>query len=42
VGEWFLAFKGQKLRPPHSSSLLPGKEFLIWHKKEVFRSSARE
>jgi hypothetical protein len=42
VAEWLRPFKGKKLRQPHSASLLPSKEFLGWHRKEVFRSPARE
>jgi putative restriction endonuclease len=42
VAEWLRPFKGKKLRQPHSERLLPGKEFLGWHRKEVFRSPARE
>jgi putative restriction endonuclease len=40
VAEWLLEFKGKKLRQPHSASLVPSKEFLGWHRKEVFRSPA--
>jgi putative restriction endonuclease len=42
MSELFLAYKGKALRTPHSKSMLPGKEYLAWHRREVFRGPARE
>jgi putative restriction endonuclease len=40
--EWFIRFKGEKLRAPHSAALRPEERFLAWHRREVFRQPARE
>jgi putative restriction endonuclease len=40
--DWFFRFKGERLRPPHSPSLLPEARFLAWHRREVFRGPARD
>ena len=40
--EWFIRFKGEELRRPHSAALLPHERFLAWHRREVFRQPARE
>jgi putative restriction endonuclease len=42
IAEWFLAFKGKKLREPHSPSFLPSADYLAWHRRQVFRAPARE
>jgi putative restriction endonuclease len=42
ISEWFLQFKGRRLRDPHSPSLLPDPEYFSWHRREVFRGRARE
>ena len=40
VHDWFLRFKGQSLRLPHSPSLVPGEEYIHWHQREVFQGPA--
>jgi putative restriction endonuclease len=42
IKEWFLEFKGRRLRDPHSPSLLPDHRYFAWHMREVFRGRARE
>jgi putative restriction endonuclease len=42
IQEWFLAFKGRRLREPHSPSLLPAAAYFACHRREVFRGRARE
>jgi len=42
IVEWFHSFKGKKLREPYSSRVLPRQEYIDWHRKEVFRSPARD
>jgi putative restriction endonuclease len=41
AGEWFLAFHGGRILSPQSPSYLPKKEYLCWHRAEVFRAPAR-
>jgi putative restriction endonuclease len=42
IREWFLEFKGSRLRDPYSPGLLPGPGYFSWHRREVFRGRARE
>jgi putative restriction endonuclease len=42
LSNFFLSFKGKKLRQPHSKNLLPKREYIQWHRKEVFKFPARE
>jgi putative restriction endonuclease len=39
---WLLAFHGRSLREPQSSRYRPDSQFIDWHRREVFRSPARE
>ena len=37
----FLALHGGRLRQPNLSEAAPKREFLVWHRAEVFRGEAR-
>jgi putative restriction endonuclease len=39
---WFLAIHGRQLRTPSRRNASPNKDFLAWHRKEVFRGEARD
>lgn len=39
--DWFLRFHGREIRFPQSDEWLPSTEFVLWHKKEVFRHPSR-
>lgn len=40
LNEWLLQYQGKKLRPPQSRLYYPGRVYLAWHVREVFRNSA--
>lgn len=40
--DWFMTFHRGTLSSPHSPSLCPNRNFLDWHRSEVFRHPARE
>ncbi|HEV2437796.1 MAG TPA: HNH endonuclease, partial [Verrucomicrobiae bacterium] len=42
LNEWLLRFEGQTMKMPQRDSYLPKPEFLHWHRKQVFKSPARE
>lgn len=42
LNEWLLRYEGHLLKKPQRDSYLPRPEFLSWHRKEVFKSPARE
>jgi putative restriction endonuclease len=39
---WFLALSGRQMRSPSRREAIPNKDFLAWHRKEVFRGEARD
>jgi putative restriction endonuclease len=41
VEELLYRFEGRQLRPPQSSYPPPARDFVAWHRKEVFRAPAR-
>ena len=42
LSRWFLRFHGRPLRPSHSRALWPDPAFVAWHRREVFRTPARD
>jgi hypothetical protein len=41
VEERLYRFEGRQLRPPQSSYPPPARDYVTWHRKEVFRAPAR-
>lgn len=41
VDEWLLRYAGQALRAPQPGQPQPAAAFMLWHRREVFRSPAR-
>jgi hypothetical protein len=41
VEELLYRFAGRRLRPPQASHPLPTRNYVAWHRKEVFRAPAR-
>jgi putative restriction endonuclease len=39
---WFLAIHGRQLRTPSRREAASNKDFLAWHRKEVFRGEGRD
>jgi putative restriction endonuclease len=42
AAEWFVRFHHKALRMPHSTGMLPARQYLAWHRREVFRSPSRD
>ncbi len=42
LASWLLTYHGNHIRSPQRASYAPSSEFLGWHRKEVFRSPARQ
>jgi putative restriction endonuclease len=41
IDNWFKAFNGARLRRPYSESMIPRRQHIAWHRREVFREPPR-